>query len=287
MLVKKGFLVYNLSMKYITENNKIVITDKSEFNPLHIMECGQVFTYEKAEDVYRVFSKNKLAVVKEFDDKVEILTDDVPYFENYFDLKTDYFQIKQSLRNAFPQMIEMLEFGNGIRILKQDILETVVGFIISANNNISRIKNSMAYIRKNLGQNMGDFYAFPTLEVLAQQDEEFFVKAGLGYRAKQIVKAFKQMQEINFEELRNLPTKELKEKLLTINGIGSKVADCILLFAYGKQDVFPVDTWIEKIFKRYFDQSETDREKMRFKLLETFGNQAGYAQQYMFYFIRK
>ncbi|MGI5842349.1 MAG: DNA-3-methyladenine glycosylase family protein [Christensenellales bacterium] len=274
-------------MKYITENNKIVITDKSEFNPLHIMECGQVFTYEKAEDVYRVFSKNKLAVVKEFDDKVEILTDDVPYFENYFDLKTDYFQIKQSLRNAFPQMIEMLEFGNGIRILKQDILETVVGFIISANNNISRIKNSMAYIRKNLGQNMGDFYAFPTLEVLAQQDEEFFVKAGLGYRAKQIVKAFKQMQEINFEELRNLPTKELKEKLLTINGIGSKVADCILLFAYGKQDVFPVDTWIEKIFKRYFDQSETDREKMRFKLLETFGNQAGYAQQYMFYFIRK
>lgn len=273
-------------MNYTISKEKIEIFDKSQFNIVHILECGQIFTYKKQENCFVVFSKDKKAILTEENDKVVITTKDTTYFENFFDLKTDYTQIKNTLSSKFEFLKPMLEYGSGVRILKQSKLEIIIGFIISANNNIKRITNSMNYIRNNLGEKIEDYYAFPTIEKLGQCDENFFVMAGLGYRAKQIVKTISQLKDIDLNKFDNLSTKELKEQLLNFYGVGSKVADCILLFAYGRQDVFPVDTWIEKIYHEYFDSKCVNRELMRNNLVDTFGNLSGYAQQYMFYFKR-
>lgn len=273
-------------MKYLITKDKIEIFDKSEFNIAHILECGQIFTYEKQGNSYAVFSNDKKAVLTEDESKIVISTKDTAYFENFFDLKTDYSLIKNTLASKFNFLIPMLEYGSGIRILKQDKLETLVGFIISANNNIKRIMASMQFLREKLGKKIEDYYAFPTLDKLTECDEEFFVAAGLGYRAKQIVKALFATKQIDLESLETLSTSKLKEKLLTICGVGSKVADCVMLFAYGRQDVFPVDTWIEKVYHECFDSSCQNRDVMRENLVQKFGNLAGYAQQYMFYFKR-
>lgn len=274
-------------MNYKIDKNNIIVYNTKDFNAEHILECGQIFTYQKVNSFeYEVFSGNKFCRVKTFEDRVEIETEDTSYFEHFFDLKTDYSLIKKTLQNLHPNLKEMIEFGHGIRILKQDIFETVVGFIISANNNIGRIKNSMRFLRENAGEKMGDFYAFPTLKKLLEYDEEFFVKAGLGYRAKQLVKGLQDMKSFNFESSKNLQTQQLKQQLLQICGVGPKVADCIMLFGYAKGDVFPVDTWIEKVYHDIFDCQEKNREVMRKVLVDTFKNLSGFAQQYLFYYKR-
>lgn len=273
-------------MHYKIFENKIEIYDKTDFNAQHIMECGQIFTYDKTEEGYLIYSKDKKAELFETENGYVIQTKDAYYFEEFFDLKTDYSNIKKDILTQNPGLKQILEYGYGIRILKQDVLEVVIGFIISANNNISRIKTSMKYIRQNLGENMGDYFAFPTLEKLSQVDAEFFTKAGVGYRASQIVKAIKQLQETDFELLKTLQTQPLRQELLKINGIGGKVADCVLLFGFYKQDVFPVDTWIEKIYHDLFENGQTNREFMRNHLVSHFKNLSGYIQQYLFYFKR-
>lgn len=274
-------------MIYKLFENKIEVYDLSQFNIDHILLCGQVFTFEKCEGFYKVFSKDKMAKVYLKDDKYIIETDSPNYFENYFDLKTDYSKIKQTLLNNHSFLKEIIEFGSGIRILKQDKLETIISFILSANNNISRIKNSMKYIRENAGENKGEYFAFPSLEKLSTLNEDFFKKAGAGYRSNQLVKAIKQLQNFDLEKLDDLPTLSLREKLLSLCGVGGKVADCILLFAYSRQDVFPVDTWIEKIYHQHFDEQENNRVKMREILLNLFKNLSGYAQQYLFFYKRE
>lgn len=274
-------------MNYIVQKDKIIIYNLEDFNAEHILECGQIFTYEKiSENEYNVLSKDKLCKVQTFEDRVELLTQDTAYFENFFDLKTNYSAIKNELVLLHQNLSEVIEFGKGIRILKQDIFETVIGFIISANNNIGRIRNSMRFLRENAGQKMGNYNAFPTLETLLKFDEEFFTKAGLGYRAKQIVKGLKDLENFDFEASKNWDTQLLKQELLKVCGIGSKVADCIMLFGYGKGDVFPVDTWIEKVYHDFFDKTEKNREIMRKVLVNTFKNLSGYAQQYLFYYKR-
>ena len=273
-------------MKFEVKNNEIVIFDKSQFNVEHILECGQIFTYDKTENGYVVFSQNKKAVLVEKEDCVLIETTSPNYFVNFFDLETDYNAIKQSILKQNAHLYPMIEFGSGIRILRQDTLEIVIGFIISANNNIARIKNSMKYIRENAGQKVEDYFAFPTLDVLSGLDAEFFTKAGLGYRASQIVKAITQLKSVSFDSLAKQDTQTLRQSLLKINGIGTKVADCILLFGFYRQDVFPVDTWIEKIFVDMFGNTAKTREEMRQKLTSEFGSFSGYVQQYLFYYKR-
>ena len=273
-------------MFYQIKENKIIILDKSQFNQEHILECGQIFCYQKTENGYMVLSGNKMALVKEENNQIVIETPHTAYFEHFFDLKTDYNGIKQSLLATHPAMAPMIAFGSGIRILNQDINETVIGFIISANNNIKRIQKSMNFLREHLGENMGEYYAFPSLEKLQSVDETFFVNAGLGYRAKQMVKAVEQLSAVNWQELCLLPTAKLREELLKIQGIGGKVADCILLFAFHRPDVFPVDTWVQKIYADYFFDGEKRAEKMRENLKAKFGELSGFAQQYLFYYKR-
>lgn len=272
-------------MRYTIEKNKIEIVGKEDFNPEHILECGQVFSFKQNErGEYEVLSADKRAVITETDAGFVIKTKDTAYFEEYFDLKTDYSSIKKHLR-SYKILKKPIEYGCGIRILKQNLFETLISFIVSANNNIKRIKMILNRIREKYGKNMGEFYAFPTREELLKAKVENFEELGAGYRAKYLFGVLRQVDERTLESWRGLQTQQLRAKLISLMGVGPKVADCVLLFGYGKKDVFPVDTWIAQMYNKYYDNLQ-NREKIRQNLLSEFGDFSGYAQQYLFYFMR-
>ncbi len=274
-------------MQYKVLKDKIIVNNKSNFNIAHILECGQIFNYEKIDGKYIVYSLNKKATIIEQLDFYEIITDDVIYFENFFDLKTDYTNIKNQLKGKYKFLDEAINFGYGIRILNQDPVEMIISFIISANNNIPRIKKSIKGLCENFGKNMGDYFAFPTLKELENATEYDFKKLGLGYRAPQMVKAIKQIKNICVEEIQKMSTELAIQNLLKISGVGPKVADCIMLFGFQNKYVFPVDTWINKVYNSYFTNNLTDNRKLiRQNLTKEFGALSGYAQQYLFYFGR-
>lgn len=272
-------------MKYKFGKDFIKVYSKNEFNPQHILDCGQVFCCQKEGEIFFVFPEDKFAKIHEESDCYVIKTKDPQYFIKWFDLEENYEKLKQQL-DKFEIMKKPLKFGYGIRILKQDLFETLISFIISANNNIKRISMILNNLRLNLGEKIDEnIYTFPTYEKLKSCDEDFFKKMGAGYRATYLVKVLQQITPEKLEEYRFLPTKELRNKLIELSGVGPKVADCILLFGYNRNDVFPVDTWIAQMHNQYFTPIE-NREKMRENLVNIFGNLSGLAQQYLFYYQR-
>ena len=268
-------------MDYKIIDDKIIITKTSEFCPQHILDCGQIFSYLKTNYGYLVLSANKCAKIYE-GNEIIIQTNDVNYFVNFFDLSNSYTQIKNDLLKKHSYLKNAINFGGGIRILNQDIFETIISFIVSANNNIKRIQKILFAMRKNYGTNMGEFYAFPTLNQLKNASIQQLKSIGLGYRAEYIYNAVRQLEKEDYVSWKNLSTLDLSKKLISLYGVGPKVADCIMLFAYGKKDVFPVDTWIEKVYCTYFEECH-NRKKIRQNLTNKFKNLSGYAQQYLFY----
>ena len=268
--------------------NEIVVKELDDFDIDHILLCGQIFRYKKTDFGYLVFSKDKVAKVYKGEDSCRIVTDDVDYFYNYFDLDTDYTEIKKTLSD-FVELKKPLDYGSGIRILRQDIFETIISFIISANNNIKRIQGIVERISEGFGKKIGDFCAFPTIDELSLADENFYKSIGAGYRSPYLVRVVQQLKskEFDIEKLKLLSTKELKKKLMELSGVGPKVADCILLFGFSRGDVFPVDTWGQKIYEQDFCGKETDRNKITDFFVDKFGNLSGYAQQYLFFYKRE
>lgn len=275
-------------MNYVIGKDYIEIFGKEDFDIKEILECGQVFSYKFMGDCYIVYSADKKAKVTETSLGYIIKTNHPNYFENYFDLKTDYGKIKETL-SKFPILKKPIDFGKGIRILKQNLFETLISFIVSANNNIKRIQMILERLREKLGSKVGDFYAFPTREQLKSASVEFFKEIGAGYRADYLYKVVRQIEDNTLNDWQKLDTKDLRNKLISLSGVGPKVADCVLLFGYGRQDVFPVDTWIEQMYVKFYcsnSQIVPNREKIRENLVKEFGNLSGYAQQYLFYSMR-
>lgn len=264
--------------------NSIIIKDLSCFNIRHILECGQIFRYlEQSDGSFRVFSKDKSAVVIQERDMAQIITDDPDYFTKFFDLDRDYMQIKEELREK-PFMREAIEYGGGIRILNQDKWEMLISFIISANNHIPRIKGIIQRLCESLGENKGDYFAFPTPQKMAEKGAEFYASIGAGYRAGYLASTAKAVADgFDLNEIDAMNGSEGNKRLCTLLGVGPKVADCILLFGYHKQDVFPVDTWIKKVYKDVVGDNEVNNVAMRKKLIEIYGDYSGYAQQYLFF----
>ncbi len=275
-----------MSKIYRVENNIIYIIDTTSFCIKHICECGQLFRFErKNEHFYTIFSQNHYANIKKVESGYEIECSDAEYFVKYFDLDCDYNFIKNSFKNSI--MEKAVEYGYGIRILKQDLFEMIISFIISANNNIKRIQKTINAICSKCGKDMGGYYAFPTLKRLNECDEDFFKSVGAGYRASYLVDTIKKLNSYDLEKLKGLDTKSARKELMSFKGIGRKVADCILLFGLSRQDVFPVDTWIEKVYRDYFYEGEKSREQISEFLTSLYKGLSGYAQQYLFYYKRE
>lgn len=257
------------------------------FNPADTLECGQIFRYRKEENGdFSVFSRDKFATVSKDDGGYTVATDDEEYFKNFFDLDTDYGKIAEDLAAKGDVMRRAVSFGSGIRILKHDLFETVISFIISANNNIKRIRLIIERICAAVGEKTEHGFAFPSPRALADCDEKFFLSVGAGYRSAYLAETAKKLWcDFDFDALIDLDTVAARKKLLSLKGVGPKVADCILLFGMHRGDVFPVDTWIKKVYHAEFETGLADRQISRY-FVDIFGKNAGIAQQYLFYFFR-
>lgn len=273
-------------MIYELKNDIIYIKDKSQFNPKHILECGQVFRFSlDSQGNYSVISKNNKATILEKDNCYEIISNNPPYFINYFDLNTDYNKIKTTLKKN-KILAPMVEFGYGIRILKADPLEMIYSFTISQNNNIKRIKQIIEKLC-NIGNQNTDFKDFPTLSQLCDAPISFYESLGAGYRAKFLKELSTSLKSVNLKEIENLSTDEIYDFLISLKGIGPKVASCILLFGFHKTEKFPVDTWIEQVYYNHFSKQKRTRPQIQAYFENEFGEYSGIAQQYLFYYERE
>ncbi len=272
-------------MKITKEKDGIIIENDNDFNIEDILECGQVFSFERtSSNSYLVVSLDKWARIV-FDDKRTIIyTKEVEYFYNYFDLDTDYEKIKKEICLLYNGFEKFFIVGKGIRILRQDPYQTIISFIVSANNNIKRIKKILNKICERFGEKLDcGIYSFPSASNLLQATEKDFIELGAGYRSSYLVDTISKLnsKDYNVNDMVNLDTLSLRKKLLELKGIGPKVADCILFFGFHRTDVFPVDTWIKKAYEM-FSNSKRSATKISEYFVSIFKNYSGYAQQYIF-----
>ncbi len=271
-----------------------VIYDSSFFNIKDTLDCGQIFRYIPFEKGYKVFSLDKCCYAYTEEDKTVITCNDgdTDYFADFFDIGRDYKDIHDGAINSGVEILSTsAKLGKGIRILNQNKTETLFSFMISQNNNIPRIKGIIERLCVALGEkkffDSEEYFAFPTPKKLSEQPLEFFTSVGLGYRARYIKNLAEEIVNgLDVLSFNSLSTNDLKSRLTAIFGVGRKVCDCVALFGYHRSDSFPVDTWIEKVYRQDFNGKLTDRQKISKWFMDKFGENAGYYQQYLFYFKR-
>lgn len=282
-------------MKIYTENDTVVVENLKNFDVRSIFTCGQAFRwYEEEDGSFTTIHKSRILNVFQEDNKVFFKGTNIEDFNNiwtdYFDLNTDYSKIQDELKHI-ENLVESIEYGNGIRILNQEHFEMLISFIISANNMIPRIQKSIEYISERYGTFIGEdknrrYFSFPTVEQLSNAKvEDLREFCRVGFRDKRIVETVNMITENNIDlyDLEKLSTDKLREELLKFSGVGNKVADCIMLFSFKRGEVFPVDVWIKRVMEKLFLEKETPVKKISIEANKIFGKNAGYAQQYLFY----
>ena len=246
-------------------------------------ECGQCFRWNADENgVYTGVAGGYAAVVEQTDDGVYI-TSDAPaeLWREYFDLETDYESISSAFEGEYLRTC--VEYGRGIRILRQDSWEALCSFIISQCNNISRIKGIVERLCQSFGDRFEyegrEFYCFPTAQRIAVLEPDDLAVIRSGYRAEYIINAAKAVAngELDLEYLSGCDYREAIKSLRTVKGIGEKVANCVVLFGLKHMEAFPIDVWMKRALKENFPPDFDP---------ETLGKYAGLAQQYIFYYAR-
>ena len=286
------------------KEQRYILRNQDSFELKDIFECGQCFRWNEQEDgSYTGVIKNAILNVKKENENIiftGICEEDIKsLIEYYFDLNTDYEKIKQKLSNIDEYLKTSIEYGKGIRILNQDLWEMIISFIISANNNIPRIKGIIERLSQKYGNEIEwkgqKYYTFPTAEQLKDVTVEKYRKLGLGCRDIRLYETTQMIlnKEVDLEKLKNNPnTQEVRNELLTLSGVGPKVADCILLFSDLKRfDIFPIDVWIRRVMNDLYikenDETKVSKTKIEKLAEEKFGDLKGLAQQYLFYWRRE
>ena len=280
---------------------KEIIIEVTCFNLKYTLECGQCFRWNKIDEEYYIgVIKDRVIKIKQKGNKLYVSSDNMNNLENviyeYFDFNTNCINIEKRISKIDENVNNAVKNTSGIHILNQDFFETLISYIISANNNIPRISKSVNLISQKYGKKIifenEEYYLFPTPNELKDVSEEDFKKCGVGFRARYLKYAVEGIlsKKINIEKLRGLPTNKLKMELLKIMGVGPKVADCILLFSCKRREVFPIDVWVERVMTNlYFkDYGRAMKKKEILEYAEKyFGNDAGIVQQHLFYNVRE
>lgn len=285
-----------------------VINNCKSFKVKDVFDCGQCFRWnEQADGSYTgIFENNVLNVKQELDeDGYKITISGIcdgnieEVSKKYFDLDRNYEEIKSSLSSIDEYLAESIKYGEGIRILNQDLWEMIISFIVSANNNIPRIKGIIDRMSQKYGNKIGfrgqDYYTFPTVEALSTASIEDLRELGLGFRDKYIFETTKKIKsgEVSLEEMKTeKDTTKVRNKLLTLSGVGPKVADCVLLFSTLKRfDVFPIDVWVRRVMNDLYihnhDETKVNKKEIEQLAKAKFGELEGIAQQYLFYWKRE
>ena len=287
-------------MNISEDNNRIIIHGIKDFHLNHIFDNGQCFRWNKETDgSYTGVAFRKVVNIDYCNGDIIInntsLMDFNEYWKDYLDLERDYSAIKDKLAKNDIEMKKAISFGYGMRILKQEKWETLISFIISQNNNIPRIKKCIESLCANYGSPIEEYrgkihFTFPKMEDLAQLDVGDLALCRLGYRTDYIIKAARQVALDEGKTLNSLDTateEEAYEYLLSLSGVGPKVANCIMLFSMQKYARFPLDVWIKRVMNQIYNIEKGNTKMMQKYVAEHFGEYGGIAQQYLFYYVRE
>ena len=275
------------------------------FNLLDTLECGQCFRWEKI-DKNNESDRNSSEFIGVISDRVIRIRQNGEYifvYSNnkeglkeaicyYFDLYNNYKKIEKVISKIDMHVKDAIDKTTGIHILNQNNFEALISYIISSNNNIPRIKKSIAEISKRYGTHVifenKDYYLFPTLNQLKNVTVQEFKECGVGFRDKYLVKTIADLVESNIcdEQTTKLSNSQLKKILMNFVGVGPKVADCVMLFSFGRQDVFPIDVWVKRVMEKLYFNKETSLKEIETYATRKFGNYAGIVQQHLFYNMR-
>ncbi len=264
----------------------MVKLDIKNFDLDQITESGQCFRMTKTENnKTRIISDDRYLTAAQVGQAVSFDCSEEEfnsYWKNYFDLRTDYDSYISSIDQNDIYLKRAADFGSGIRILNQNLWEMIVSFLISQQNNITRIRKCISNISEKYGiqKTASDgtiYYSFPQPEAFALLNEDELMECNLGYRSKYVVRTSRMVCDgkIDLSELYRLDYEEAKTKLLDLYGVGNKVADCICLFGLHKTEAFPVDTHIKKVLNEQYPNGFPFQ---RYKGFE------GIIQQYIFYY---
>ncbi|SEF46717.1 N-glycosylase/DNA lyase [Eubacterium ruminantium] len=311
-------------MKIYQDGNDTVLTEVMDFNLRESLECGQCFNFVRIDEgtddsfcAYKVRAVGRiLFVCQKFTDgstgsllrfKNTSLKEYNDVYAEYFDLNTDYGVIKNSIINSAPELQDIISRNSGIRLLNQEFFETVISFIISQNKQIPQIKAVVKNISEMAGEKVhycggkfdetgftydeGTDWLFPTAEEMRRLAEEDIRKCKAGFRAPYIMDAVKRLSfadetGLSESDLKGLNVDEARNSLMTIKGVGEKVANCILLYSLGFRSAFPVDVWMKRIMEHLYFHKDTDKKVIEQYAYDRFGSLAGYAQQYLFIYGR-
>lgn len=246
------------------------------------LDCGQAFRWQQLEDgSWEGIAGSKYLKLSQTDDGIVFhcpSQDFEAWWKPYFDLSTDYNAIKKDLCALSPVLSQAASFAPGIRILRQDPWEALCSFIFSQNNNIPRIKGIISRFCRLLGDEMPNGYSFPNPQRVAQCSLEDLADIRSGFRAKYILSAAQAVAEesLDIKGLYTIPLPQAREQLMTIKGVGPKVADCVLLYGFHRTECFPLDVWMKRAMEQLFPGTRP----------EAFGEYAGMAQQYIFHYSR-
>lgn len=272
--------------------------DVNCFNLKYTLECGQCFRWSKISDnEYVGVIEDRVLRIKQEGEKLFIFSNKKENLKEvvmrYFDLEKDYAALENTIKKIDKNIYKSLEYSCGIHILNQPLFETIISYIISANNNIKRISRSVNDISKMFGKEVefeGEkYYLFPTLEELQAATIDDLLTAGTGFRARYIkrdVEYFLEHPEF-LDNITKLDTKECAKALSNLMGVGPKVADCIMLFALKKSEVFPVDVWVKRVMEKLYFKENTSMKEIKRYAETNFGEHAGIIQQHLFHNVRE
>lgn len=267
----------------IINETETAVTIRKIFDLAQTLDCGQAFRWAENDDgSWSGIAFGKALTLNADGDKITFHCDKTDFesiWYDYFDLATDYDEIRSRLSNISPVLKEAADYAPGIRILKQDPWEAVCSFIISQNNNIPRIKGIISRLCENFGERIDgtNLFSFPSAEKISSLTEDDLAVIRSGFRAKYILAGANAALEDGFlESMYNLPIDEARKKIKTVKGIGPKVADCALLYGFHRTECFPVDVWMKKAMGKLLPDVDPS----------IFGKDAGIAQQYIFHYSR-
>ena len=257
------------------------------------LSSGQTFSWKRTTDGrWRGWIDGRPCLVWSHGDALRAVGTDLTR-----DAVSTYFGLDLPVQDIFasfpsdPWLDKAQAFAPGLRILRQEPWETLCNFICSSLKQIVQIEQINHELRHAFGNKIGDgLHSFPDSARLALATEAGLRACKLGFRARHLFVAARQIasSEVSLERIATLPTEEAREQLTRIQGVGEKVANCILLFAYGRAEVFPIDVWVERVLRRlYFHNSQRIKhERLRAFADSHFGPYRGYAQQFLFHWIR-
>lgn len=271
------------------------------FNLKHTLECGQVFGWEKVGDWYQGIYKNQIILMKQ--EKNNLMYDSLVYQTgrevDCRDFLIQTFRLDDDLEDIYSDISKdafikaAIEYGRGLRIMRQEPFKCLISYICSANSSISNIGRMLDNLSRELGLPITfknyETYSFPSPKILAKASLENLNCCKLGFRARYVQEVSKLIAagRFSFRELRALKYEEIKQRLLTLPGVGEKISDCVALFSLDKLEAFPVDVWIRRaMIKYYFKDKKVSDKKIRQFAHSYWGKYAGYVQEYIYYYVR-